>query len=291
MSDAVQSKSPAEAGIERSGSGAGLLAPAIDFTAPLGLPRPVQRRNWLLSISAAVLTHIALLYALWPWAEDSTGVGGGDLAGIEVDIVTVAAIDETIPSSRERGTGGEVATYGRPGDVSALADQAASNEAEDRHRETPQPEPSPETVEPSPLAEPQSPQSDASSAATRSAELSYAGGASAPGSPASSLSVGSGEGLSPGIVQRYKGEIIQRLAARKPTIGVHVQGEVVIEFTIIDTGEVREARVASSSGQKLLDDAALSAVQSTRFPAPPPGMSRALLTYRVPYYFRPPVKR
>jgi TonB family protein len=290
MSDAVQSKSPAETETERAGSAAALVAPAIDFRAPFGLPRPVQRRNWLLSISAAALTHFILLYALWPWADDATGVGGGDLAGIEVDVVTVAAIDKTVPSNREYGTGGEVATYGKPGDVSAIADQAASDEAEERRRETSQPEPAPETTEPSPLAEPQERQSDVSAAATQSAELSYAGGASAPGSPATSLSVGSGEGLSPGIVQRYKGEIIQRLAARKPSIGVHVQGEVVIEFTIIDTGEVKDARVASSSGQKMLDDAALSAVQSTRFPAPPPGMSRALLTYRVPYYFRPPVK-
>jgi protein TonB len=116
-------------------------------------------------------------------------------------------------------------------------------------------------------------------------EQASAAGAAAPGLP-SAPTVSRGERASPGIVQKYKQDIIERLASRKPKGIYGLRGEVAIEFTIAGTGEVSHAKVVRSSGQPTLDEAALAAVAGTRFPAPPSGLSAAQLTYRIPYYFR-----
>jgi protein TonB len=264
--------------------------PAIDMAGTFGMSRALQQRNWVLSVSAAVLAHLFVLFALWPRLSDTTGVGGGgDLTGIEVDIVSIAAIQDA--TTRGVGTGAEVAIFGGAGNVTSVTDQALKDDSQDHRHDTGADEPDPQTAEPTLLPTPERREAEPSSAAAEPTELMTAGGAAAPGAPSAAIVLGDGEGLSPGVVQKYKGEVVQRLETRKPSIGIHLPGEVVIEFTITSSGEVGDARVATSSGHKMLDEAALSAVQTTHFPSPPRGMHPSLLTYRVPYYFRPPRKR
>ena len=63
-------------------------------------------------------------------------------------------------------------------------------------------------------------------------------------------------------------------------------GTVVIDFTLALDGGIADARIATSSGHAVLDQAALDAVRRTRFPAPPVGLPSNERQYIMPYYFR-----
>jgi TonB family protein len=49
---------------------------------------------------------------------------------------------------------------------------------------------------------------------------------------------------------------------------------------------VRFTRLSHSSGNSMLDKAALAAVQRTSFPVPPQGMTETELTYAIPFHFK-----
>ena len=63
-------------------------------------------------------------------------------------------------------------------------------------------------------------------------------------------------------------------------------GTVIVDFTIALDGGIANARVASSSGHRELDQAALDAVRRTRFPKPPSSLPSNERQYIMPYYFR-----
>lgn len=66
----------------------------------------------------------------------------------------------------------------------------------------------------------------------------------------------------------YQRQMIARIQANWQQIPVRGEASVVIRFTILDAGEVTGAEIESSSGQSLLDRAALRAVQLAG-PLPP----------------------
>jgi periplasmic protein TonB len=78
----------------------------------------------------------------------------------------------------------------------------------------------------------------------------------------------------------------------KPRLGLGagtsgwLTGTVVIDFTLGLDGGIEEARVATSSGHAILDQAALDAVLRTRFPKPPADLRSNERQYIMPYYFR-----
>src|SRR5262249_4594503 len=143
------------------------------------------------------------------------------------------------------------------------------------------------TTDQTPLPQEKKPETENAPSASQqetAAENANTGGAALPRLPTAGAARARSQTARSGAVQQYKKDIIERLASRKPK-GIHgVRGEVTIEFTIAGTGEVSHARVAQSSGQGTLDEAALAAVTGTRFPTPPPGLTAAQLTYRIPYY-------
>ena len=53
----------------------------------------------------------------------------------------------------------------------------------------------------------------------------------------------------------------------------------------MNDGKAADAHVTKTSGNELLDNAALAAVDRTSFPAPPTGMSERQLTYVIPFRF------
>jgi TonB family protein len=78
----------------------------------------------------------------------------------------------------------------------------------------------------------------------------------------------------------------------KPRLGLGtgtsgwLTGTVVIDFTLGLDGGIEDARVATSSGHRTLDQAALDAVLRTRFPKPPADLRSNERQYIMPYYFR-----
>jgi periplasmic protein TonB len=78
----------------------------------------------------------------------------------------------------------------------------------------------------------------------------------------------------------------------KPRLGLGagttgwLTGTVVIDFTLGLDGGIEDVRVATSSGHRELDQAALDAVRRTRFPKPPADLRSIERQYIMPYYFR-----
>jgi TonB family protein len=90
-----------------------------------------------------------------------------------------------------------------------------------------------------------------------------------------------------GEIEAYKRSIITALARHKPKVSGPVsRGTVRIAFSIGRAGEPESVRVRQSSGRPELDEAALAAVRSTRFEAPPANMAATDLAYEIPYIFR-----
>jgi protein TonB len=89
---------------------------------------------------------------------------------------------------------------------------------------------------------------------------------------------------SPGAVREYDGYVQTVLARLKPKRGLGV-GTVRVSLQISPDGEIASVEVFKSSGNKKLDDAAVTEVRRARFPKPPPGMTESQRWYEFPVKF------
>jgi periplasmic protein TonB len=97
-----------------------------------------------------------------------------------------------------------------------------------------------------------------------------------------------------GLAKAYGQSVMAALVTTqpKPRLGLSagtggwLTGTVVIDFTVGLDGGIADARIATSSGHRELDQAALDAVRRTRFPTPPTGLPSNERQYIMPYYFR-----
>jgi protein TonB len=291
--------------------------PAIDLSTELGLPSRVQRRNWSLSLLSAGAAHVLVLLAVVPQSSEQGAGLGTELEGIDVDVVSVVALDRLAPAKRSVGTGAEAPIYGAVGVGASAAVAALAADQPDQKR-APEPEtarqqpalvvneevvkpPQPDDIVVAPKreveppsddrselakAEPKTEPADTRSAPSQAAEHENAGGAAMPGEAASATTASMGGGASSETIARYRRSIVEALAARKPHGRAGVRGTVRIAFTISPTGEIGTVRVSDSSRRSELDEEALSAVKNARFPIPPPGLPANELHYEIPYYFR-----
>ena len=88
-----------------------------------------------------------------------------------------------------------------------------------------------------------------------------------------------------GAVRGYGARVRARILANRPSAsGV---GRAVVTFGVAGSGQLRFVRLARSSGDGRLDQAALAAVRrSSPFPTPPAGASAAQLTFTIGLSFR-----
>lgn len=109
------------------------------------------------------------------------------------------------------------------------------------------------------------------------------------GARAASERTGSGQpraAASPGEVRSYAGLVRARIARNRPSSQGR-RGTAVVRFAISRGGGLRYARLARSSGDSILDRAALASVRrAAPFPRPPRGMSAGQLTFSIPFRFR-----
>jgi periplasmic protein TonB len=154
---------------------------------------------------------------------------------------------------------------------------------------------------PAPKDEPPAPKPTASPAAAQVASLPAPAAVEAVqgGSITQSMAAAVEAGRSPaqasaGVAKAYGQSVMAALITTQPkprqgfgtgTVG-WLKGTVVIDFTLGLDGSVANSRVATSSGHRELDQAALDAVRRTRFPRPPSSLPSNERQYIMPYYFR-----
>jgi protein TonB len=103
---------------------------------------------------------------------------------------------------------------------------------------------------------------------------------------------GQGRGSGPGsALSGYLREIRRLLEKHKDYPWMarrrNIQGVVTLVFTIGSGGQIMAARVAGSSGQDLLDEAAQNTIRRVgKFPPIPAALNRQQLTVKVPLAFR-----
>lgn len=275
---------------------------------------------WRLSLLAAFVAHVAVIFLLVRApAQVLVGGEGQQLEAISVEMISSAALESrTAQQPGEAAASKAVAAIDGSGQPADSATAAADQQRRDHERTdtaaaqmpdivipewTERPEPSPPEPPDIVIARDRSEVPEAAedgqatrkpavaetkseSAAAEATQAANVGAASARGNADVDLIASSAAAASPGAAVEYARSIVSTLARNKPKATAGTRGTVKIGFAIATTGEVREARIARSSGLAALDGAALEAVRTTRFPAPPRGLSAAQLTYEIPYIFR-----
>lgn len=294
---------------------------SAELAAAIGVPTGWSKRASLIAVGSSLLLHAALVLALMPAAAKSTfGVGGTQLETVAVEIVSSQALESALRALAAAATG----SLGALSEQSGISVAVPASEA-DPARPAPKPElvtpqseaplrpeetirdpdqaaatvpgqeardaPDPTLAKPAPArpTDPTEATRDDGRDTARQVAMSAvpSGGATSLG--ASEAQSEAAAGASQGAATRYAVDV--RIALGKalgramPNLAGR-RGKVVVGFGLSATGGVAMVGVAQSSGNLSLDEAAIAIVRGTRFPAPPPGMSAAQLTYTQPFDFR-----
>jgi protein TonB len=90
------------------------------------------------------------------------------------------------------------------------------------------------------------------------------------------------------LMTQWQGAIGAAIERRKRyPRGTRARGRTVLTLTITRQGQLAAVAVTRSSGQPLLDAAAVSAVRRARLPAAPKGLSEPRYSFRLPVSFAP----
>lgn len=120
----------------------------------------------------------------------------------------------------------------------------------------------------------------------QSSQRQTAGGASARAESVVATAASGRVTASTGSILKYGAKVRAKLARNKPP-GRGRKGVAKVAFGITTSGELTYVRVAASSGNPTLDEAAITAVErSAPFGPPPTGASPDQLKFSIPFYFR-----
>ncbi len=295
---------------------------SVDLSIAEGLPLSAQRRGWSMSLLAAFSAH-ALLLAVFVRGVmmGPVGAGGRELEAVHVDIVTASALEsrDRSPSiasdAAPRAVDTTAGSAESSQDAAATADQKPVTAALVETTAGPIPDlVVPEPIEQKPPPEPseialavakqrpdipdEKPPEDQPERSTATAPDSATASVGSEASVAAERGGATTRGVdgietaelqaaaSIGEANAYAQAVLETLAKSRPRTTAGVRGTVRIGFTVARSGEVGAARVVASSGEPLIDEAALAAVRAVRFPQPPPGLPADELNYEIPYFFR-----
>jgi protein TonB len=236
----------------------------------------LQRRlMWSGSFLAAIAAHAALALPLWRGREALAGAGG-----LQLDVISVTMVSPGVLESRESDPTKLVA----PAAAEAVETNDGAPELEPQRPKTKERE-----AEKKPDEEPRTADAvlEVNPEVQKQTERpsSVPGAAAARGEMAKENKARGAVAASAGAIREYARSVQQSLAKTKPK-GLGARGTVKVKFEIGMTGRLNSSEVIASSGNATLDRTALDAVRRALFPAPPPGMSSAQLTYEIPYRFR-----
>jgi TonB family protein len=244
----------------------------------------------LVGLLVSTVLHASVLVFLQADNAEPTGSGGVQLDVISVDLVPVTSLRSGPPDQTQ--------TFGTD-----AVDQDQTNKTEAGPRDVTEPSArealmkptdggselaAAEIIKPNPVQDDRSADSDkdksekpedlsTSNGKGRAKETREASDAATKGTSAFAAT--------PGQIARYALSVQQTLN-RNPPRHLRTRGRAVVEFGLTETGSVRFAQVAKSSGVKKLDDAVLAAISNIRFPAPPGGMTDRQRSFTAPVEFR-----
>jgi protein TonB len=235
---------------------------------PVGAPRGderADRRVQAAAVCVALALHAGVVLALMTHPpQELEGAGGQHLEAIEVTIVQSAVFESRDTQQVEQAAAEKGEVTPEEGEQTPTKTEEPPLQEEMQASIEPEPQPPPPEEPPKP------PESQPGATAAGVDASTPASGAAAAGA---------------GVISRYAGEVRRALARNKPD-GRGRQGTATITFTIAPEGKVKAAEITQSSGNALLDKAALASVERTSFPRPPGGMTERELTYVVPFRFR-----
>jgi len=272
----------------------------------------VQSGEWLFwfSLAAVTLVHVQLAYFALTYAPDRQGAIETQTTAISINLeasdVLDAAEDSNSAVQAAAGAFGEAAKE-EPGELEPVEepepvvektepDPAANTEAG--------PPPTTESIKEEPPQETRIEQAENALERAMQAELkrreeaerqerlareekrretrstpSGAGGSGNSGSSSARISA------STGSIRNYASMIRSRIARNKPS--AYHSGNVVIALNLSTSGGLQSARIVQSSGNKVLDRQALSAVRrAAPFPQPPAGVHSSQLSFTIPFTFQ-----
>jgi periplasmic protein TonB len=238
-----------------------------------------SRVVWITSFLLAVAAHAALVLP-WLWREPDALAGAG---GQELDVISFILADPGVLETRKVN----LAMPAVPAPADAVEEKEGSVEENEPKKEESKelqepPEPKPEIRKPDAVLEEPKPKPAEKS---KQQEQSVTGGAAARGKAATERKARAPAAASAGTNREYARLVSQALAKTKPK-GIGGYGVTKVRFTIAPTGRLSSLQIASSSGDKKLDQKALEAVRLAVFAPPPPGMTVSQLTFEIPYQFR-----
>jgi protein TonB len=88
------------------------------------------------------------------------------------------------------------------------------------------------------------------------------------------------------IMSAYRGKLFSHISKKKINPRSRVTGTVIVRFTVGPQGELISREIATSSGSKMLDDAAVASIErAAPFPAMPSEAADGPLVVSVPFKF------
>ena len=293
-----------------------------DPSAALAPKVRLSRLPMAISLGVAALLHASLGCALIAGDPERHGAGGVDLDAVSVEVVVLPAraLESRIASASSAAAAQSAidqhdgASMAPP--PAAEAEPPKSKAAtetsppEPKRQEADEPTPDPPPVEPPPLAllrtetphvtsdeqtppdaPPRSPIGKAEKALPPEQQASPpsapAGGAASLATEGAKRPAAAAAIASAGAVRAFARNIVDALASTRPKRSSRdPRGTVRVTFAIAEDGGLEFVRIARSSGNGMLDEAALAAVRKATLPAPPPGLTLPQRTFVMPYYFR-----
>ncbi|NOU07935.1 MAG: TonB family protein [Hyphomicrobiaceae bacterium] len=257
-----------------------------------------RRGSWTFpaALIGAFGLHLSLVAATqWMFRTDGTG------GGIVLDAIAVTITDGKAFEARDIAVANDGATTTQPFDVStqtiaqpensaaasASTDHTKAQDAtilttQDATRSEPVAPPAPKVDTTMFERNSDAPEVPAAQAVQQSVTASNndARGAEAP-----SAATSAAQAAPPGMANAYARSVLSAVTKTRPK-SLGAQGSAHVRFTVGADGSVTDAKILTTSGNTLLDTAAIKSVQRAQFPAPPMALSRADTTFVLPFHFR-----
>lgn len=299
---------------------------SFDSDVVVPLIDPLQRNGsgaWFACVAAAAMLHLAAIGFLgWPKADQMPGGGGTELEAISVDIVQASAIDAVQARATVGAASAKAPLAEREGselpqpEIAPAPDQAPQKEPEKAARSEVADLVIPDTpmkLDPAPPEFPSitiAPRKDDRKveAPDKPAEAkprddpAPAASQPAPATPATERGGVTSQGVSPvetaaqaaaaaiaGEIDKFGRDVQQAVSRNRPHLPAGRKkriGQVRIAFGLTTDGAVAYARIQRSSGDTMLDEAALAAVEMAKYPRPPASARSDQLTYTMSIEFR-----
>ncbi len=243
---------------------------------------------WRVALLVSLAIHGALLtWAVVHFSTALPGARGVQLEGIEIEIISAAALESLMRVPIAEAGGDAAVTADTVGQVAVVRSEPPTQETAPQVPQTATIVTAPEADArvSAAVPEPSEPLDkklvELVPQTTAAAATPVAAGGVMTEAAVPSTRQAAAAGAGPGDVARYASDVRRVLSRSRPKSGWPA-GTLRVAFTVSDTGDVASAEVVVPSGNARLDQRALAWVGATRFPPPPVGLTVSERTYAIP---------